>query len=320
MRKGKNVLPLRCQIINVRYMKVMNSIRVVILLALVSLTQCLQAQRIKFKEVKKQMIAQVTLNDKVQARALIDTGASMTIIDSTYLVSSGLELNLKECHHAIRMPGIGKVLRCYRMLIDTLDVDGLKSSRPVYVADLRKIAKHSDVVPFDMVMGSCYQAKDGSKMVTLNIADGYISYGKRELPEKKYKKGIMTVDKKGFVGTDAPLRILTRNYKSGQITGRFIIDTGNANYFFLCGKNKEVMSSLQQQGFELRERNVQGKTIHYISMDSAEILGKEISMEKSVLLVLPIKLSGNYAGAIGYKFLKEVELVLDYDNNFLYIR
>ena len=57
-------------------------------------------------------------------------------------------------------------------------------------------------------------------------------HGKRELPEKKYKKGIMTVDKKGFVGTDAPLRILTRNYKSGQITGRFIITfyTSDSSY------------------------------------------------------------------------------------------
>ena len=30
-----------------------------------------------------------------------------------------------------------------------------------------------------MVMGSCYMAKDGSQMLTLNIAKGYVEYGKR---------------------------------------------------------------------------------------------------------------------------------------------
>ena len=50
------------------------------------------------------------------------------------------------------------------------------------------------------------------------------------------------------------------------------------------------------------------------------MLGKEVNMEKKVMPVLPVRIHGDYAGAIGYRFLREVELVLDYDNNSLYIR
>ena len=158
-----------------------------------------------------------------------------------------------------------------------------------------------------MVMGSCYMAKDGSQMLTLNIADGYIEYGKRELPEKKFKRGIMTIDKKGLVGTDAPLRIMDSNYRS-------------ANFFALFGKSEGVIESLDRQGFELLERSKNGKVIQYIKMDSAELLGKKVNMEKNVLPIFPTKAGKEYVGSIGYKFLREVELVLDYDNNYLYIR
>ena len=278
------------------------------------------AQRIRFKEVKNHIIAEVSLNKQVKARALFDTGSSITILDSTFVVSSGLKLNLTTCRHAVRLPAIGKTLWCYQTTSDTLDVDGLRNTRPVYIADLRQARKWFKDGGYDMLMGSCYMAKDGSQVLTLNIGKGYVEFGKRALPEKKYKRGIMTIDKKGFVGTDAPLRIMDSNDKSGQLVGRFLIDTGNANFFILSGKSEGVIESLDRQGFELSERSKNGKTIKYIKMDSAEMLGKKVNMEKHILPILPASIGRNYAGAIGYKFLKEVELVLDYDNNLLYIK
>ena len=83
------------------------------------------AQCIRFKEVKNHMIAEVSLNKQVKARALFDTGSSITILDSTFVVSSGLQLNLTTCRHAVRLPAIGKTLWCYQVISDTLDVDGL---------------------------------------------------------------------------------------------------------------------------------------------------------------------------------------------------
>ena len=291
-----------------------------LLLILVLSTQSVTAQRIRFKEVNYHMIAEVSVNQQVKAREMIDTGSSITVLDSTFVVSSGLELNTTACHHALRLPAIGKTLWCYQVISDTLDVDGLRNTKPVYIADLRQARKWFKDGEYDMVMGSCYMAKDGSQMLTLNIAKGYVEYGKRDLPEKKYKRGIMTIDKKGFVGTDAPLRIMDSNYRSGQIIGRFLIDTGNANFFVLWGKSEGVIESLDRQGFELIERTREGKKIQYIKMDSAEMLGKKVNMEKKILPILLTKIGKDFVGAIGYKFLSEVELVLDYDNNFLYLR
>lgn len=291
-----------------------------LLLILVLSTQSVTAQRIRFKEVNYHMIAEVSVNQQVKARAMIDTGSPITVLDSTFVVSSGLELNTTACHHALRLPAIGKTVWCYQVISDTLDVDGLRNTQPVYIADLRQARKWFKDGEYDMVMGSCYMAKDGSQMLTLNIAKGYVEYGKRDLPEKKYKRGIMTIDKKGFVGTDAPLRIMDSNYRSGQIIGRFLIDTGNANFFVLWGKSEGVIESLDRQGFELIERTWEGKKIQYIKMDSAEMLGKKVNMEKKILPILPTKIGKDFVGAIGYKFLSEVELVLDYDNNFLYLR
>ncbi len=291
-----------------------------LLLILVLSTQSVTAQRIRFKEVNYHMIAEVSVNQQVKARAMIDTGSPITVLDSTFVVSSGLELNTTACHQALRLPAIGKTLWCYQVISDTLDVDGLRNTQPVYIADLRQARKWIKDGEYDMLMGSCYMAKDGSQMLTLNIAKGYVEYGKRDLPEKKYKRGIMTIDKKGFVGTDAPLRIMDSNYRSGQIIGRFLIDTGNANFFVLWGKSEGVIESLDRQGFELIERTWEGKKIQYIKMDSAEMLGKKVNMEKKILPILPTKIGKDFVGAIGYKFLSEVELVLDYDNNFLYLR
>ena len=284
-----------------------------------NLTQNVSAQRICFKELNGHMIAKVTLNGSTSAQAVIDTGSSISILDSTFVADSGIELNMEDSQRKIRFPAMGKTLFCRSMLTDTLTVDGLRSSRPVYVADLSKIIS-SGSGRVDMLMGSCFKAEDGSRMLTLIIADGYVEYGRRTLPEKKYKKGIMTLDEQGFVGTDAPLRILTKDYVSGQIVGRFLIDTGNPAYFILSGKHEKVAAFLTSKHIELEERNNKGKTYHYFKMDSAEMLGKEVNMEKKVIPVYPIRMRGDYAGAIGNKFLSEVELVLDYDNNFLYIR
>ena len=293
--------------------------RIVGLTLLMTCVSCIQAQRINFHIVKNHMIAEVTLNGSVKAQALMDTGSSITIIDSTFLAQSGLSLQLKEGRHRVRFPALKKILYCWYVLEDTLRVDGLRSSRPVYVADMSQVN-----IPgwssCDMIMGSCYIAKDGSQMLTLNIGDGYVEYGKRELPEKKYKRGVMTVDGQGFVGTDAPLRILTKDYVSGQINGRFMIDTGNANFFCLFGKSEKLQDFLQRKDIELVERAKNGKTHYGIRMDTAEMLGKEVSMDKFLLPVLPTRSRGDYAGAIGYKFLREVELVLDYDHHCLYIR
>lgn len=291
-----------------------------LLLLFLCSVQIISAQRIRFKEVNKHMIAEVSVNEKVKVRTLLATGCSTTVLDSSFVVSSGLALNLTPCHHALRLPAIGKTLWCYQKMEDTLYVNGLRNTRPVYVADLKKARKWFKDGDYNMVMGSCYMAKDGSQMLTLNIADGYIEYGKRELPEKKFKRGIMTIDKKGLVGTDAPLRIMDSNYRSGQMIGRFFIDTGNANFFALFGKSEGVIESLDRQGFELLERSKNGKVIQYIKMDSAELLGKKVNMEKNVLPIFPTKAGKEYVGSIGYKFLREVELVLDYDNNYLYIR
>lgn len=299
-----------------------HQIRNILLLQLMFFTflaQNIHAQRIRFKDVNGHMFAEVTLNGNVKARTLMDTGASVSILDSTFLADSGLKLNLKDCHHRLRFSSLGKILHCRYMLTDTLTVDGLRNSRPVYVADLSKVLS-SGLGKVNFLMGSCYKANDGSRMLTLNIADGYVEYGRKELPEKKYRKGIMTLDEQGFVGTDAPLRILTKDYVSGQIVGRFSIDTGNANYFILYGKNEKVAAFLTSKNIELEERIYNGKTYYFFKMDSAEMLGKEVNMEKKVMPVLPVRIHGDYAGAIGYKFLREVELVLDYDNNSLYIK
>ena len=261
-----------------------------LLLILVLSTQSVTAQRIRFKEVNYHMIAEVSVNQQVKARAMIDTGSSITVLDSTFVVSSGLELNTTACHQALRLPAIGKTLWCYQVISDTLDVDGLRNTQPVYIADLRQARKWFKDGEYDMVMGSCYMAKDGSQMLTLNIAKGYVEYGKRDLPEKKYKRGIMTIDKKGFVGTDAPLRIMDSNYRSGQIIGRFQINTGDANFFVLWGKSEGVIESLDRQGFELIERTREGRKIQYIKMDSAEMLGKKVNMEKKILPILPTKI------------------------------
>ena len=292
---------------------------ILLLVLFTYLAQNVSAQRICFKELNGHMIAKVTLNGSTSAQAMIDTGSSISILDSTFVADSGIELNMEDSQRKIRFPAMGKTLFCRSMLTDTLTVDGLRSSRPVYVADLSKIIS-SGSGRVDMLMGSCFKAEDGSRMLTLIIADGYVEYGRRTLPEKKYKKGIMTLDEQGFVGTDAPLRILTKDYVSGQIVGRFLIDTGNPAYFILSGKHEKVSAFLTSKHIELEERNNKGKTYHYFKMDSAEMLGKEVNMEKKVIPVYPIRMRGDYAGAIGNKFLSEVELVLDYDNNFLYIR
>ena len=54
--------------------------------------------------------------------------------------------------------------------------------------------------------------------------------------------------------------------------------------------------------------------------EGLRIIGRMGAMEKKILPILPTKIGKDFVGAIGYKFLSEVELVLDYDNNFLYLR
>lgn len=272
------------------------------------------AQRINFKTIGNHMIADVMINDSVAAKAFMDTGCPITIIDSTFAVNSGFKINQEG--KRLRYHTFSSTSYCYPLMDDTINVNGLRNSRPVYVGNLKRRKGVSDI---DMILGSDYIAQDGSRMLTLNIAKGYVEYGRKEIG-KGFKEAIMTVDERGFVSTDAPLRLYTQNDGNGQLGGRFVIDTGNANYFFLCGKNERVSEFLKKNGIEPEEKIMHGKTIQYIRMLSAEILGKEVMMKGAPLVILPRMRFYDYTGAIGFKFLKEVEMILDYDNNLLYIK
>ena len=272
------------------------------------------AQRINFKTIGNHMIADVMVNGSMAAKAFMDTGSPTTIIDSTFAVNSGFKINQEGKRLKIRTPLI--TYYCYPLMDDTINVNGLRNTRPVYVGNLKRRKGFSDI---DMILGSGYIAQDGSRMLSLNIAEGYIEYGRKEIG-KEFKKGIMTVDEHDFVSTDAPLRLYTQNDGNGQLGGRFVIDTGNANYFFLCGKNECVSEFLKMKGIEPEEKIMHGKTIQYIRMQSAEILGKEVMMKGAPLVILPRMRFYDYTGAIGFKFLKEVEMILDYDNNLLYVK
>ena len=288
--------------------------KVLCFLTLLCWMQFAYAQRINFKTIGNHMIADVMINDSVAAKAFMDTGCPITIIDSTFAVNSGFKINQEG--KRLRYHTFSSTSYCYPLMDDTINVNGLRSSRPVYVGNLKRRKGVSDI---DMILGSGYIAQDGSRMLSLNIAEGYIEYGRKEIG-KEFKKGIMTVDEHDFVSTDAPLRLYTQNNGNGQLGGRFVIDTGNANYLFLCGRNERVSEFLKMKGIEPEEKIMHGKTIQYIRMQSAEILGKEVMMKGAPLVILPRMRFYDYTGAIGFKFLKEVEMILDYDNNLLYIK
>lgn len=288
--------------------------KVLCFLTLLCWIQFAYAQRINFKTVGYHMVADVMINGSIPAKAFMDTGSQMTIIDSTFAVNAGFKINKEGKRLKMRNPLI--TYYCYPLMDDTINVNGLRNSRPVYVANIKRRKGFSDI---DMIMGCGYIAQDGSRMLTLNIAKGYVEYGRKEIG-KGFKEGVMTVDERGFVSTDAPLRLYTQKDGKGQLGGRFVIDTGNANYFFLCGKNERVSEFLKKNGIEPEEKIMQGKTIQYIRMRSAEILGKEVMMKDAPLVILPHMRFYDYTGAIGFKFLKEVEMILDYDNNLLYVK
>lgn len=288
--------------------------KVLCFLTLLCWMQFAYAQRINFKTIGNHMIADVIINDSVAAKAFMDTGCPITIIDSTFAVNSGFKINQEG--KRLRYHTFSSTSYCYPLMDDTINVNGLRSSRPVYVGNLKRRKGVSDI---DMILGSNYIAQDGSRMLTLNIAKGYVEYGRKEIG-KGFKEAIMTVDERGFVSTDAPLRLYTQNDGNGQLGGRFVIDTGNANYLFLCGRNERVSEFLKMKGIEPEEKIMHGKTIQYIRMQSAEILGKEVMMKGAPLVILPRMRFYDYTGAIGFKFLKEVEMILDYDNNLLYIK
>lgn len=288
--------------------------KVLCFLTLLFWMQFAYAQRINFKTIGNHMIADVMVNGSMAAKAFMDTGSPTTIIDSTFAVNSGFKINQEGKRLKIRTPLI--TYYCYPLMDDTINVNGLRNTRPVYVGNLKRRKGFSDI---DMILGSGYIAQDGSRMLTLNIAKGYVEYGRKEIG-KGFKEAIMMVDEHDFVSTDAPLRLYTKNDGNGQLGGRFVIDTGNANYFFLCGKNERVSEFLKMKGIEPEEKIMHGKTIQYIRMQSAEILGKEVMMKDSPLVILPRMRFYDYTGAIGFKFLKEVEMILDYDNNLLYVK
>ena len=288
--------------------------KVLCFLTLLCWIQFAYAQRINFKTIGNHMIADVMVNGSMAAKAFMDTGSPTTIIDSTFAANSGFKVNQEGKRLKIRTPLI--TYYCYPLMDDTINVNGLRNTRPVYVGNLKRRKGFSDI---DMILGSGYIAQDGSRMLTLNIAKGYVEYGRKEIG-KGFKEAIMMVDEHDFVSTDAPLRLYTKNDGNGQLGGRFVIDTGNANYFFLCGKNERVSEFLKMKGIEPEEKIMHGKTIQYIRMQSAEILGKEVMMKDSPLVILPRMRFYDYTGAIGFKFLKEVEMILDYDNNLLYVK
>ena len=288
--------------------------KVLCFLTLLCWLQSVYAQRINFKTVSNHMIADVMINGSIAAKAFMDTGSQITIMDSTFAVNSGFKINQEGKRLKIRNPLI--TYYCYPLMDDTINVNGLRNSRPVYVGNIKRRKGFGDI---DIIIGSGYIAQDGSRMLTLNIAKEYVEYGRKEIGEG-FKKGIMTVDERGFVSTDAPLRLYTKNDGNGQLGGRFVIDTGNANFFSLCGKNERVSEFLKKKGIEPEEKIMHGKTIQYIRMQSAEILGKEVMMKDSPLVILPRMRFYDYTGAIGFKFLKEIEMILDYDNNLLYVK
>ena len=150
--------------------------KVLCFLTLLCWIQFAYAQRINFKTIGNHMIADVMINDSVAAKAFMDTGCPITIIDSTFAVNSGFKINQEG--KRLRYHTFSSTSYCYPLMDDTINVNGLRSSRPVYVGNLKRRKGVSDI---DMIIGSNYIAQDGSRMLTLNIAKGYVEYGRKEI-------------------------------------------------------------------------------------------------------------------------------------------
>ena len=110
--------------------------KVLCFLTLLFWMQFAYAQRINFKTIGNHMIADVMINDSVAAKAFIDTGCPITIIDSTFAVNSGFKINQEG--KRLRYHTFSSTSYCYPLMDDTINVNGLRSSRPVYVGNLKR--------------------------------------------------------------------------------------------------------------------------------------------------------------------------------------
>lgn len=259
------------------------------------------------------MIISLQINNEEVSNFVLDTGASVTVIDKK--IATQLDLTLhEEIYESTGVNGVvnrGIKTRKQRVsLKDKIVLEGIKLS----VADLSRLGTINGLIGFDLFREYVTETNFDTKTISF--------YKRKGKPDTKGYTSIAFVE--SFCTPEINVSVSLSNNKS--FSGKVLFDTGNVSTplsFNTPFVNKHELSSKFEGLITSESRGIHSAfTTRRGTIPSIEI-------KKFKVLDIPVDLSNSkqgmsskedYMGNLGLKYISKFNFILDYNKKKIYLK
>lgn len=268
-------------------------------------------------------IFNASINGIADATLLVESGIPALLVDSAYVFSSGILLNMElTVTDKEKLNLAGRVYKITNKANGTVRIGNNTS----YKGEVFVLANY-DYGPYEVAVPVMYlhnDLDDESRIVNLDLGNQSLQMLSRaSLNAKKdtYSEGRMNTDT--YLGLPAIEASVTLDdgIKPRTLSGNFMIDFGNPELLFLLHQTEEVQKFLADNAdMELRDATApNGEVVgQFILTKQCQLFG--ITFPNAVVVItrnLPLFTA---AGNIGLKFFERTDAVFDFDQSVVYMK
>lgn len=282
-----------------------------------------QSDTIRLMKMKSgHLAASVMLQNKVEAKAMLESGIPFPILDSTFVFQNKEQMNIRIVPSEISMNFNGRKMRCYHQTTDTIFLNDRIYTGVTLIADLAS----RDIDMMYPVQSFVNPADSGSCIVELDIKNLFmrgITRSELGRVKEKYKLFRIQDDEYGkMYSLEAKLEIRDTARVSVVLNGRFIPDLGNVMFLALFENHPKVKEFIHntnirlQQGYDKKGQLLPMKVmlVPKCIFDDDEIFSDV------VFITTPFYTQLKSDGFLGLDFLRRFSVIIDYGDNKFYIR
>ena len=253
------------------------------------------------------------INNKTVPNFVLDTGASVTVIDKSMVEQLGLPLQDKNAK-TIGVSGVNNnVKKTQRQQVFLSDNVALKDLE-MYVSDLSSFGNINGLIGFDLFKEFVTETNFDTKTISF-----YIRKGK---PDTKGYKSISFVE--SFCTPEIKISVILSDNTS--LSGKVFFDTGDMSVPFTFSSpfvKKHKLHSKFETLVTNESRGINSKSYNRVGAASS------IKIKGFSLSEMPVTLSNStqgmlsietYMGNLGLEYISKFNFILDYNKKKIYLK
>lgn len=263
------------------------------------------------------IIITLKINDQAISNFVLDTGASVTIIDKSIATELNLPLK-KETYQSIGANGVTENRKKTQKQIISLNNRIVLEGLEMMVIDLSHLGEINGIIGFDLFKEFVSETNFDTKIISF--------YKRKGKPDTKGYKSIKFVE--SFCTPEIDISVVLTNDES--FTGKVTFDTGNVSSPLIFNSPFVSQNDLRSKFNALLTSESESTGINSgFKVKKTTGVISQIKIKDFNLLEIPVELSNDsqgmlskkeYMGNLGLQYISKFNFILDYNKKKIYLK